>query len=131
MGKGIMDYKDCYKDRTAVITGAGSGMGLLASQELAKAGANVVMCDINAEAVEGFAKEIREAGGKATASATLRQGAYVEPAPSGAKGGKAASAPFKWLELPSTDAADGMDFLWHMIDVGGRTIRNYSCYWNY
>lgn len=71
------------------------------------------------------------AGGKATASATLRQRAYVEPAPSGAKGGKAASAPFKWLELPSTDAADGMDFLWHMIDVGGRTIRNYSCYWNY
>ena len=62
-----MDFKDCYNGRTAVITGAGSGMGLLASQELAKAGANVVMCDINAEAVDGFAKEIREAGGKATA----------------------------------------------------------------
>ena len=62
-----MDYKDCFKGRTAVVTGAGSGMGLLASQELAKAGANVIMCDINAEAVDGFAKEIREAGGKATA----------------------------------------------------------------
>ncbi len=65
-----MDYKECFNGRTAVVTGAGSGMGLLASQELAKAGANVVMCDINAEAVEGFAKEIREAGGKATAVVT-------------------------------------------------------------
>ena len=65
-----MDYKDCFKGRTAVVTGAGSGMGLLASQELAKAGANVVMCDINAEAVEGYAKDIRASGGKATAVVT-------------------------------------------------------------
>ncbi len=65
-----MNNTNSFQDRTAVITGAGSGMGLLASQELAKAGANVVMCDINAEAVEGFAKEIREAGGKATAVVT-------------------------------------------------------------
>ena len=61
-----MDYKDCFKGRTAVITGAGSGMGLLAAQELAKAGANVVMCDINGEAAEGFAKAIRDNGGEAT-----------------------------------------------------------------
>lgn len=65
-----MDYKDCFKGRTAVITGAGSGMGLLAAQELAKAGANVVMCDINAGAVENSAREIREAGGQATAVAS-------------------------------------------------------------
>ncbi len=65
-----MDYKECFKSRTAVVTGAGSGMGLLASQELAKAGANVVMCDINAEAVEGCAKEIRALGGEATAVVT-------------------------------------------------------------
>ena len=71
------------------------------------------------------------AGGKATASATLRQRAYVEPAPSGAQGGRAASAPYRWLELPATSAADGMDFLWHMVDVNGKAVRNYSCYWNY
>ena len=65
-----MDYNECFKSRTAVVTGAGSGMGLLASQELAKAGANVVMCDINAEAVEGCAKEIRASGGEATAVVT-------------------------------------------------------------
>ena len=65
-----MDYNECFKSRTAVVTGAGSGMGFLASQELAKAGANVVMCDINAEAVEGCAKEIRASGGEATAVVT-------------------------------------------------------------
>ena len=66
-----MDYRDCFKGRAAVVTGAGSGMGLLASRELAKAGANVVMCDINAEAVEGFAAEINAAGGgRATAAVT-------------------------------------------------------------
>ena len=57
-----MDYNECFKSRTAVVTGAGSGMGLLASQELAKAGANVVMCDVNAEALEKAAAEITARG---------------------------------------------------------------------
>ena len=49
-----------YAGKTAVITGAGSGMGLCASQELTKLGANVVMCDVNVEAVEKAAAEIND-----------------------------------------------------------------------
>lgn len=36
-----------YEGRTAVITGAASGMGLCAAQKLCAAGANVVMCDLD------------------------------------------------------------------------------------
>ena len=36
-----------FEGRTAVITGAGSGMGLLTSKELVRAGATVVMCDLD------------------------------------------------------------------------------------
>jgi NAD(P)-dependent dehydrogenase (short-subunit alcohol dehydrogenase family) len=54
-----------FKGKVAIITGAASGMGLLSAQELAKAGAKVVLTDINAEAVEAAAKAIRDAGGEA------------------------------------------------------------------
>ena len=47
-----------YTGKTAVITGAGSGMGLCASRELAVLGANVIMCDIDADAVDKAAKDI-------------------------------------------------------------------------
>ena len=36
-----------FKDKTVVITGAGSGKGLLAAKEFVRTGATVVMCDIN------------------------------------------------------------------------------------
>lgn len=54
-----------FSGRTAIITGGASGMGLLTGQELAKQGANVVLCDVNAEAVENCAAEIRRNGGNA------------------------------------------------------------------
>ena len=54
---------ESYAGKTAVITGAASGMGLMASQTLVKAGANVVMCDVNAEALEKAAAEINGLGG--------------------------------------------------------------------
>lgn len=52
----------CYEGGTAVITGAASGMGLVASRKLCAAGANVVMCDINAESLDKFTTEINAAG---------------------------------------------------------------------
>ena len=51
-----------YAGRTAVITGAASGMGLCASRALCAAGATVVMCDVNAAGLEQFAAEINAAG---------------------------------------------------------------------
>ena len=48
-----------FAGKTAIVTGAASGMGLLTAQCLAKEGANVLMLDINAEQVEACAREIR------------------------------------------------------------------------
>lgn len=70
-------------------------------------------------------------GGKVTSSARLAQRGYTAPTPSGKKGGRAAVSPYRWLELPATAVSDGMDFLWHELELGGKTVRNWSCYWNY
>ena len=47
-----------FENRTAIITGAASGMGLCASQEMAKEGAIVYMVDVNAARVTELAQEI-------------------------------------------------------------------------
>lgn len=59
IGKAVADS---YAGKTAVITGAASGMGLCTSRTLAASGANVVMCDINAEGLEKAAAEINAKG---------------------------------------------------------------------
>jgi len=57
-----------YAGKTALITGAASGMGLCTSKTLAAAGATVVMVDINGEGVRKAADEINALGkGKAYA----------------------------------------------------------------
>ena len=57
-----------FAGKTAVISGAASGMGLCSSKTLAAAGANVFMCDINGEGVRKAADEINACGkGKAYA----------------------------------------------------------------
>lgn len=52
-----------FKDKVAVLTGAASGMGLVAAKRLARAGAKVVACDINASDLEVAVEEIRREGG--------------------------------------------------------------------
>ena len=72
--------------------------------------------------------------GSLHAVATLTQAGYSVDAPVvpvNAKDGKAATAPFDWLELPATGTTDPYDFVWHYIRVGANAIRNYSYYWNY
>lgn len=54
-----------FENRTAIITGAASGMGLCASQEMAKEGAIVYMVDVNEARVTELAQEIVSAGGHA------------------------------------------------------------------
>ena len=57
-----------FAGKTAVISGAASGMGLCSSKTLAAAGANVFMCDINGDGVRKAADEINACGkGKAYA----------------------------------------------------------------
>jgi NAD(P)-dependent dehydrogenase (short-subunit alcohol dehydrogenase family) len=56
---------DRYLGRTAIVTGAASGIGRATALLLAREGARVVLCDVSA-AVDATAKEIAEAGGGAT-----------------------------------------------------------------
>ena len=76
-----------------------------------------------------------------TKGLTLRQPVYVGPAPGpgpvgpdvpGGDGGygKAVAAQH-WLELPQTSATDAYDFFTRSASLSGRTIRNYSFYWDY
>ena len=51
-----------FKGRTAVITGAASGLGLEASRIAAREGMNLVMADVQADALERAAAEVRGLG---------------------------------------------------------------------
>lgn len=53
------------KDRVALITGSGSGIGEATAKRLAAEGAAVVVVDLNEEGARRVAGEIRDAGGKA------------------------------------------------------------------
>ena len=54
-----------FQDKTAIVTGAGSGIGRATAQALAKAGACVIVADIDAKSGEASAAAIREQGGQA------------------------------------------------------------------
>ncbi|MDD6563725.1 MAG: SDR family NAD(P)-dependent oxidoreductase [Clostridiales bacterium] len=55
-----------FTGKTAISTGAASGMGLLFAQNFTDLGGNVVMCDVNEKVLDEKVKEINEKGkGKA------------------------------------------------------------------
>jgi NAD(P)-dependent dehydrogenase (short-subunit alcohol dehydrogenase family) len=58
------------RDRVAVITGAGSGIGRASAKEFAREGARVVVVDINGSGAEETVAGIRKSGGTALAVAT-------------------------------------------------------------
>lgn len=55
-----------FKDKVAIVTGAGSGIGQALGENLARQGAIVVLADINADRVNGVVEKIVAAGGQAT-----------------------------------------------------------------
>jgi len=59
-----------FQNKTVMITGGASGIGLLCGQCFAKEGANVVLIDINEETLKEKCLEINENGGKAIYSVT-------------------------------------------------------------
>jgi meso-butanediol dehydrogenase / (S,S)-butanediol dehydrogenase / diacetyl reductase len=58
------------KDRVAVITGSGGGIGRAAAIEFAREGASVVVADIQPQAALGTVERIQELGGRAHAVET-------------------------------------------------------------
>ena len=63
-----MQYPE-FRGKTAIFTGAASGMGLLCSQCFAAEGGNVVMVDVNAEVLRKEADAIN-----ATVPGSLEEG---------------------------------------------------------
>ena len=55
------------KDKPALVTGAGGGIGAAIAQKLAREGARVAIADLNEANAEQTAQGIREAGGEAVA----------------------------------------------------------------
>jgi len=64
-----MDELEAYRGRWAVVTGAGEGIGLALAQGFARAGLNVAVVDIRAEAAEAAAAELKAFGVEAIAIA--------------------------------------------------------------
>src|SRR6476661_2733496 len=58
-------FGDQFKDKVAIVTGSGGGIGQAYAEALAREGAAVVVADINAEAAEAVAKQIVADGGTA------------------------------------------------------------------
>jgi 2,3-dihydro-2,3-dihydroxybenzoate dehydrogenase len=51
-----------FPGKVAMVTGAGSGIGLAAAKALAQAGVRVALCDVNREALDGAAAEVARIG---------------------------------------------------------------------
>ena len=68
-----------FSEKVALVTGAGSGIGKATAIRFAKAGATVVVSDVNAETGAAAAAEINETGGQAKfISCDVSDGAAIE-----------------------------------------------------
>ena len=70
-----------FTGKVAVITGADSGMGLMAAREFARLGAKVVMCDLDETRLSQESELLKSGGVEALACAgDVRKFAHVEEA---------------------------------------------------
>jgi NAD(P)-dependent dehydrogenase (short-subunit alcohol dehydrogenase family) len=60
---------DAFRNKIAIVTGGASGIGRAVGEALARAGADVVLADLNGAAAEAVARAITASGGKARAAA--------------------------------------------------------------
>lgn len=67
MDSTLSDTPFSLKDKTAVVTGAGAGIGQAIAQLFARAGARVVVADVNGDGAQSTAHAIRSEGGHAVA----------------------------------------------------------------
>lgn len=56
-----------FKDKVAIVTGGGSGIGEAVGQELARRGTRVIVADINSDGAKRVAEAIEASGGRAQA----------------------------------------------------------------
>jgi 3-oxoacyl-[acyl-carrier protein] reductase len=61
----MTDSSDRLDGRTAIVTGAGRGLGEAIAAELAARGARVLLADLDGESAEAAASQIRESGAEA------------------------------------------------------------------
>eukprot|EP00915_Cephaloidophora_sp_WS-2016_P006444 GHVH01008715.1.p1 GENE.GHVH01008715.1~~GHVH01008715.1.p1 ORF type:complete len:357 (-),score=39.91 GHVH01008715.1:256-1326(-) len=64
----VIEIDKMLKNQVAVVTGSGQGLGFVYAKALAKAGANVVVNDINKEAADKAVSAIKNQGGNAIAN---------------------------------------------------------------
>jgi len=102
--------------RVGIVTGAASGIGAATVRLAAQEGASVVLADVQAEAGEALAKEIRAAGGRAVSVRTdVTRAADVEACVA------RAVAEFGALHWASNNAAGGAGDFVSLVDTDERT----------
>jgi len=62
-----MPMNTSFESKVALVTGAGSGLGLATAKAFAESGASVVLADYNEKSVRGAAEELVARGHKALA----------------------------------------------------------------